>query len=116
MEKGLLKSKIAAGFAIGFMALTIHNLLFIGSSSYHIFKMGYDKNHLTKNDFATVEEYNEKMEYCDSELERVTPIRKGFIVAAGVSAVGTGVSYAILSHEANKKEKNIEETDTYIGG
>jgi len=116
MEKGMLKNKIVAGLSLGLFVLTIHNLLFVGSSSYHLFKMDYDKNHLKESDFATVEEYNEKIEYCDSEIERVTPIRKGFVVATGVSAVGAGVSLAVLSREANKKKKIIEETDTYIGG
>ena len=116
MEKGLLKNKIFASLTVGLGILALVNVLLVGSSSYHIFKQNYDKKHLDENDFVTVEEYEEKMEYCDSEIERVTPIRKGFIAASGVSALGAVASYAVLKYgDYRKKKQMIEETDTYIG-
>ena len=55
MEKGLLKNKIITTLTLGFAVLTIHNLLFTASSSYHLFKQDYDKNHLQESDFACVQ-------------------------------------------------------------
>ena len=107
MEKGLLKNKIFASLTVGLGILALINVALVGSSSYHIFKQNYDKKHLNENDFATVEEYDEKMEYCDSEIERVTPIRKGFIAASGVSALGAVASYAVLEYDYRKKKKMI---------
>ncbi|MBQ8444436.1 MAG: hypothetical protein IJX25_03700 [Clostridia bacterium] len=115
--KGVLKNKIATTLAAGFLILTINNALFVLSSSYHLFKQDYDKRHLKEEEFASSEQYQEAIDYCDSEIERVTPIRKGLIIATGASAGASAVTYACGAiHEKRKKRKIEKETDIYIGG
>ena len=110
MEKGFIKNKILPYVTI---FLLIGGLFLEGlalSGTYHVFRMKNEKDNLVQSGQAD-EETKGQIEYCDSEINRVSPIPGKLAVAGGVMLGGSAAG-AVVSKILDKKEEEEEEKES----